>query len=127
VIRVVYALCLVSLGGAGCSGPSPSAAEPGHPLIGHWSVVSINGTALPGEGHVIITFRACGCSTVNAHGNLEVAKLYDASKINEAFRAYRGLAPAVGAEVRLAGEGSEMVVRRVDADAPACCQNRAGD
>jgi hypothetical protein len=73
-----------------------------HPLIGHWSVVSLNGTALPADGHVTVTFRACGCSMVNAHGNPDLAKLYDASKINESFRAFRGPAPAVGGEVRLA-------------------------
>jgi hypothetical protein len=127
MMRVVNVVCLACLVLTACGRPPQPVAEPGHPLIGHWSLASVNGKPLAADAHVTVTFRECGCSTVNPHGDLGVVNLYDPNKIAQAFREYRGPAPAIGDEVRLAGEGFEVVVRRVDADAPACCQNRAAD
>jgi hypothetical protein len=118
---VLAGLCVLAVAGCG-ERSAPGTSAPKHPLVGHWAVVSSNGKPLPPGARVTIEFRECECMLVDPHGNAELGRRFDATRLRALFRAYRGAAPGVGEEVALADGAFQVVVRRIDAGAPPCCQ-----
>jgi hypothetical protein len=128
-LYVLACACAIAVGGCGSSPEPTNAAKADkatHPLVGHWAAVSINDRSLPPNAELHVTFRECECIVVDPHGNTELAKLYDTGRLWKMFRAYRATQPGVGEQVALSEGDFQIVLRRLDEEAAACCSGSGG-
>jgi hypothetical protein len=122
-LRLLACACALLVGG--CGGSSET-ANPKHPLVGDCAAVSINNRSLPPNAALHVTFRECECMTVDPHGNLDLAKLYDTNRLREIFRAYHAARPSAGEQVTLSDADFQIVLKRLDDEAAACCSGAGG-
>jgi hypothetical protein len=104
----------VLVSGAGCSRTTSRVAVT-HPLDGEWLVTSLNDKPLPADAEVTVVYHGeCGCTSVDAHGNEELASAIDSSRLKPLFDQYQGDASSSSVnEVKLSQGSFEVQLKGI--------------
>ncbi len=113
--RPVYLMSVVILlSGAGC-GKTASPAATTHPLDGEWLVTHLGTRPIPDGAEVTVVYQgACGCTSVDTHGDKSLGAVLNSSSVKELFDQYRGHSSANRIdEVKLSHGDLEVRLKRI--------------